>query len=179
MLRQRLPRVARDLTREEGKTLAEATGEVTRAVDVLRFYGSEGWRMADQAFPSAVPDTSISVRRDPLGVVGIISPWNFPIAIPAWKIAPALIARNAVVTKPAQLTSLSVWHLASALTDAGLPAGVLNVVHGTGSAVGDALVSHRDVAAISFTGSSARRAWPGRWPQRSSSKPSGTAVATA
>ena len=155
LLRRRLPDVARDLTREEGKTLTEATGEVTRAVDVLRFYGSEGWRMADDAFPSAVPNTSIAVRREPLGVVGIISPWNFPIAIPAWKIAPALISGNAVVVKPAQLTSLSVWHLASALTDAGMPAGVLNVVHGSGSAVGDALVGHADVAAISFTGSSA------------------------
>src|SRR5690606_4218828 len=102
---------------------------------------------------SVFPSTTVQTRREPLGVVGLITPWNFPIAIPAWKMAPALISGNAVVIKPAELTPLSVNHLATALLDAGLPAGVLNVVHGSGSVVGDALVRHEDVAAVSFTGS--------------------------
>ncbi len=153
ILLSRLETVAADLTREEGKTLAEASGEVARAADVLRFYGGEGRRMAGQTLPSAVPDTLVYTRREPMGVVGLITPWNFPIAIPAWKAAPALIAGNAVVLKPAGLTPASAWHLASALETAGLPRGVFNLVIGTGSTVGDALVEHSMVAAISFTGS--------------------------
>lgn len=153
LLRQRQEEVATDLTREEGKTKAEAMGEVRRAIDVLRFFGSAGWRPSGETLPSVFPSTTVQTRREPLGVVGLITPWNFPIAIPAWKMAPALISGNAVVIKPAELTPLSVNHLATALLDAGLPAGVLNVVHGSGSVVGDALVRHEDVAAVSFTGS--------------------------
>ncbi|WP_116953482.1 aldehyde dehydrogenase family protein [Jiangella endophytica] len=155
LLSARLEEAARDLTREEGKTLAEARGEVQRAADVLRFFGGEGWRSAGDVYPSSVPSTLTYTRKEPVGVVAAITPWNFPIAIPAWKIAPALVAGNAVVLKPAGLTTVSTWHLARALVDAGLPSGVLNLVHGSGALLGDALVSHRDVAAVTFTGSTA------------------------
>ncbi|MGH3358204.1 MAG: aldehyde dehydrogenase family protein, partial [Nocardioidaceae bacterium] len=155
LLRRRHADIARDLTREEGKTLAEATGEVRRAIDILRFFGAAGWHSGGDTLPSAMPDTSVYTRAEPLGVVGLITPWNFPIAIPAWKMAPALISGNAVVIKPAELTPVSVGHLSQALMDAGLPAGVLNVVHGKGSVVGDAMVRHREVAGVSFTGSTA------------------------
>ncbi|MFC4786625.1 aldehyde dehydrogenase family protein [Nocardioides sp. MAHUQ-72] len=155
LLRQRHADIASDLVREEGKTLAEATGEVRRAIDVLRFFGAGGWRSTGETLPSVVPSTSIHTRSEPLGVVGLVTPWNFPIAIPAWKMAPALVSGNAVVIKPAELTPLSVNHLATALLDAGLPAGVLNVVHGEGSVAGEALVAHEGVAAVSFTGSTA------------------------
>jgi acyl-CoA reductase-like NAD-dependent aldehyde dehydrogenase len=153
LLQERRDEVARDLTREEGKTLAEAVGETQRAVDILRFYGGEGWRSGGQTLPSSVPDTFVYTRREALGVVVAITPWNFPIAIPAWKIGPALIAGNAVVLKPADLTPVSAWHLTRALADAGLPAGVLNLVLGKGSVVGAALVADPRVAAVSFTGS--------------------------
>lgn len=155
LLRQRHDGIATDLTREEGKTRAEAMGEVRRAIDVLRFFGSAGWRPSGETLPSMMPNTSVHTRQEPLGVVGLITPWNFPIAIPAWKMAPALVSGNAVVIKPAELTPLSVNHLATALVDAGLPAGVLNVVHGSGSLAGDTLIRHQDVAAVSFTGSTA------------------------
>ncbi|WP_158168213.1 aldehyde dehydrogenase family protein [Mycolicibacterium smegmatis] len=153
LLRRRHEEIATDLTREEGKTRAEAMGEVRRAIDVLRFFGSAGWRPSGETLPSTMPNTSVHTRREPLGVVGLVTPWNFPIAIPAWKMAPALVSGNAVVIKPAELTPLSINHLATALIDAGLPAGVLNVVHGSGSLAGDALVRHQEVAAVSFTGS--------------------------
>ncbi len=140
VLRGRHEDAARDLVREEGKTLTEARGEVRRAIDVLRFFGSEGWRLGGQVLPSSLPDTMVHTRREPVGVVGLITPWNFPIAIPAWKLAPALIGGNAVVLKPAELTPVSARHLTEALVRAGLPAGVLNVVHGSGAVVGEALV---------------------------------------
>lgn len=146
-------RVATDLTREEGKTVAESRNEVARAVDLLRYFGSEGWRLGGQMLPSATPDTMNYTRREPMGVVGIITPWNFPIAIPAWKIAPALVSGNTVVLKPAELTPLSAQYLLNALTEAGMPPGVINVVHGPGAAAGEALVRNHRVAAVSFTGS--------------------------
>ncbi|MCS5497876.1 aldehyde dehydrogenase family protein [Cnuibacter physcomitrellae] len=155
ILRERRSDVAADLVREEGKTLAEATGEVGRAIDVLRFFGGLGWAASGQVLPSATPGTTIHTRREPLGVVGLITPWNFPIAIPAWKTAPALLAGNSVVLKPAELTPASASHLAAALVEAGLPAGVLNIVHGKGSIVGDALAHDRRIAGLSFTGSTA------------------------
>ncbi|MFR9754881.1 aldehyde dehydrogenase family protein [Streptomyces sp. TR06-5] len=155
ILRSRLDGVARDLVREEGKTLAEAKGEVQRAVDVLRFFGAQGWSSNGDCLPSGQPDTLVHTRREPLGVVGLITPWNFPIAIPAWKAAPALVSGNAVVLKPAELTPVSAHHLAAALTEAGLPPGVLNVVHGRGGTAGAALVADPRVAGISFTGSTA------------------------
>jgi alpha-ketoglutaric semialdehyde dehydrogenase len=155
ILRSRHDDVARGLVAEEGKTLAEARGEVRRAIDVLRYFGSQGWRTDGDVLPSATPGTTIFTRQEPLGVVGLITPWNFPIAIPAWKTAPALISGNTVVLKPAELTPLSAANLAAALTEAGLPPGVLNVVHGRGSVVGDALARDARVAALSFTGSTA------------------------
>lgn len=153
LLIERQGAIAEDLVREEGKTLAEAKGEVKRASDVLRFFGSLGWAPTGEVLPSGLPDTSITTRREPLGVVGLITPWNFPIAIPAWKAAPALVSGNAVVLKPAELTPLSATHLARALQDAGLPAGVFNVVHGKGRVVGDALARDPRIAGLSFTGS--------------------------
>lgn len=153
LLIERQTAIAEDLVREEGKTLAEAKGEVKRASDVLRFFGSLGWAATGEVLPSGLPDTTITTRREPLGVVGLITPWNFPIAIPAWKAAPALISGNAVVIKPAELTPLSATHLARALQDAGLPAGVFNVVHGKGRVVGDALARDPRIAGLSFTGS--------------------------
>ncbi|HEY8295269.1 MAG TPA: aldehyde dehydrogenase family protein [Micrococcaceae bacterium] len=155
LLQERRAAVAEDLVREEGKTLAEAMGEVGRAIDVLRFFGSLGWAPTGEVLPSGLPNTSVYTRREPLGVVGLITPWNFPIAIPAWKSAPALISGNAVVLKPAELTPMSATHLARALTDAGLPDGVFNVVHGKGRIVGDALARDRRVHGLSFTGSTA------------------------
>jgi alpha-ketoglutaric semialdehyde dehydrogenase len=155
ILRSRHDDVARGLVAEEGKTLAEARGEVRRAIDVLRYFGSQGWRTDGDVLPSATPGTTVFTRQEPLGVVGLITPWNFPIAIPAWKTAPALISGNTVVLKPAELTPLSAANLAAALTEAGLPPGVLNVVHGRGSVVGDALARDARVAALSFTGSTA------------------------
>ena len=153
LLLDRQTAIAEDLVREEGKTLAEAKGEVKRASDVLRFFGSLGWAATGEVLPSGLPDTTITTRREALGVVGLITPWNFPIAIPAWKAAPALISGNAVVIKPAELTPLSATHLARALQDAGLPAGVFNVVHGKGRVVGDALARDPRIAGMSFTGS--------------------------
>lgn len=153
LLLDRQAAIAEDLVREEGKTLAEAKGEVKRASDVLRFFGSLGWAATGEVLPSGLPDTTITTRREPLGVVGLITPWNFPIAIPAWKAAPALISGNAVVIKPAELTPLSATHLARALQDAGLPAGVINVVHGKGRVVGDVLARDPRIAGMSFTGS--------------------------
>jgi acyl-CoA reductase-like NAD-dependent aldehyde dehydrogenase len=153
LLMERHARIARDLCREEGKTLAEAGGEVTRAADILRFHGGEGWRAGGETLPTSVTGTLLYTVREPLGVVGLITPWNFPIAIPAWKLAPALVVGNAVVMKPSGLTGLTATHLARALVDAGLPAGVLNVVLGAGRVAGVALVDDPRVAAISFTGS--------------------------
>ncbi|WP_091465818.1 aldehyde dehydrogenase family protein [Paenarthrobacter nitroguajacolicus] len=153
LLIERQAAIAEDLVREEGKTLAEAKGEVKRASDVLRFFGSLGWAATGEVLPSGLPDTTITTRREPLGVIGLITPWNFPIAIPAWKTAPALISGNTVVIKPAELTPLSANHLARALQDAGLPAGVFNVVHGKGRVVGDALARDPRIAGMSFTGS--------------------------
>ncbi len=152
LLSERAEQVALDLCREEGKTLAEARGEVSRAVDVLAYFGGEGWRLFGQVVPSSTPDTLLYTRREPLGGVACITPWNFPIAIPAWKIAPALVAGNAVVFKPASLTPLTAYHLVRALQDAGLPPGVLNLLYG-GRQLGDALVGDPRVAGISFTGS--------------------------
>lgn len=153
ILRSKLEVIARDLTREEGKTLGEATGEVKRAADILDFFGAECWRATGLALPSGVSNTHVYTRREPLGVVGLVTPWNFPIAIPTWKAAPALAAGNAVVMKPAQLTVVSTMHLANALMEAGLPAGVFTLVHGKGTVVGNAIVNHELVKAVSFTGS--------------------------
>ena len=145
--------IGRMLAREEGKTLAEAVGETVRAAQIFRFFAGEAIRMAGDVIASVRPDVDVDVTREPVGVVGLITPWNFPIAIPAWKIAPALAYGNTVVFKPADLTPGSAHMLAKIIHEAGAPAGVFNLVMGRGSVVGNALVAHPDVKAISFTGS--------------------------
>lgn len=153
ILRRRVDEIAPVLTREEGKCLNEARGEVMKAVNVLEFTASEGRRPTGQVIPSDMPGTFIYTTRTPLGVVGIITPWNFPICIPAWKIGPALLEGNAVVFKPATLTPGTAMLLVKAFEEAGLPPGVVNLVYGSGSVVGNAIVDDKRVAAISFTGS--------------------------
>ncbi len=155
LLTERLEDVARTLTREEGKTLAEARGEVTRARDILRYFAGEGWRVGGDVLPANTTNATLSSRREPLGVVAAITPWNFPIAIPAWKIAPALVYGDTVVLKPASATPLTALRLVECLVDAGLPAGVLNLVAGSGSTVGAALTGDPVVRALTFTGSHA------------------------
>ena len=141
-----------DLTAEEGKTRAEGVAEVRRAAQILRYYGNEGDRQSGEIYASPRSGEQILVTRKPVGVVGVITPFNFPIAIPAWKIAPALIYGNTVVWKPASTVPLLALRLASALNSVGLPAGVLNLLIG-GTSVGDGIVNHPSVDAISFTGS--------------------------
>lgn len=141
------------LAREEGKTLAEAKGETLRAAQIFRFFAGEAVRIGGDALESVRPGVSIEVVREPVGVVGIITPWNFPIAIPAWKIAPALAYGNTVVMKPAELVPGCAHVLAKILHDAGVPPGVFNLVMGRGSVVGNAIVMHPEIDAISFTGS--------------------------
>ena len=153
LLESRADQVAREMTREEGKTLPEARGEVGRAVNILRYIGGEGARLSGHHVPSERDRVFIQTRRRPLGVVGLITPWNFPIAIPAWKAAPALVAGNAVVLKPSDLSPLCSLRLVEALDEAGVTKGAINLVTGPGSKVGNELVTNHDVKAISFTGS--------------------------
>src|SRR5437899_327853 len=153
MLLARKDELGRLLSREEGKTLPEGVGEVVRAGQIFKFFGGEALRLAGEKIPSVRPGIDVEVTREPLGVIGLITPWNFPIAIPAWKIAPALAYGNCVVFKPAELVPGSAWALTDILHRAGVPAGVFNLVMGRGSVVGDVMVRHRDVSAISFTGS--------------------------
>jgi alpha-ketoglutaric semialdehyde dehydrogenase len=141
------------LAREEGKTLPEAIGEVVRAGNIFKFFAGEALRIGGDAVASVRPGIGVEVTREPVGVVGLITPWNFPIAIPAWKTAPALAYGNAVVLKPADLVPGSAWAIADILHRAGLPAGVFNLVMGRGSEVGQVLLEDRRVDAISFTGS--------------------------
>jgi len=145
--------LGRLLSREEGKTLPEGIGEATRAGHIFKFFAGEVLRTAGDKLPSVRPGIDIEITREPVGVVALITPWNFPIAIPAWKIAPALAYGNTVVFKPADLVPGSAWALAEILAKAGIPSGVFNLVMGRGSVVGETLVNHPDVNAISFTGS--------------------------
>ncbi|MBB4051753.1 aldehyde dehydrogenase (NAD+) [Devosia subaequoris] len=141
------------LSREEGKTLPEGIGEVTRAAQIFDFFAGEVLRLSGEVLPSVRPGVGVEITREPLGVIGIITPWNFPIAIPAWKIAPALAYGNTVVVKPADLVPGSTWAIVDILVRAGLPKGVLNLVMGKGSVVGQTMLDSKDVNAISFTGS--------------------------
>lgn len=141
------------LSREEGKVRAEGVGEVTRAGQVFKFYAQEALRVVGEHHVSIRPNITIDVRYEPVGVVGLITPWNFPIAIPAWKTAPALAYGNSVVFKPADLTPAMGWAMAEILSRSGLPEGVFNLVMGAGSVVGQALTESRDINAVSFTGS--------------------------
>jgi aldehyde dehydrogenase (NAD+) len=152
-LESRLAKIGEEMTREEGKTLPEAKGEVKRAINILRYFGGEGARMFSYQIPSERDNVFCYTLRKPLGVVALITPWNFPSAIPAWKLAPALVAGNTVVLKPASLAPLSAYRIVEALHEAGIPAGVLNYLTGAGGAVGNALVEHPAVRAVSFTGS--------------------------
>ena len=145
--------LGRILSREEGKTLPEGIGEATRAGQILAFFAGEALRLNGELVNSIRPGVGIEITREAVGVIGMITPWNFPIAIPAWKIAPALAYGNTVVIKPAEIVPHSAWALVDILNRAGLPKGVLNLVMGKGSVVGQALVEHPDVAAITFTGS--------------------------
>ncbi len=141
------------LAREEGKTLPEAVGEVGRAGAIFKFFAGEALRPGGETMPSVRPGVGVEITREPIGVVGIITPWNFPIAIPAWKIAPALAFGNCVVFKPADLVPGSAWALADILARSGLPKGVFNLVMGRGTEVGATLLDDARVAAITFTGS--------------------------
>ena len=141
------------LAREEGKTRAEGIGEVARAGQIFKFFAGECLRLSGETLPSVRPGIGVEITREAIGVVGLITPWNFPIAIPAWKIAPALAFGNCVVLKPADLVPGSAWALADIIHRSGIPAGVFNLVMGRGRVIGEALVQHPGIAAISFTGS--------------------------
>ena len=141
------------LAREEGKTKPEGIGEATRAGNIFKFFAGECLRLSGEIVPSVRSGVSVEITREPVGVVGLITPWNFPIAIPAWKIAPALAYGNCVVLKPADLVPGCAWALAEIISRSGIPAGVFNLVMGRGSVIGDPLVNHPGVSAISFTGS--------------------------
>ncbi|SEB68070.1 aldehyde dehydrogenase family protein [Nitratireductor aquibiodomus] len=145
--------LGRLLSREEGKTLAEGIGEVVRAGQVFKFFAGEAVRLPGERLDSIRPGVEVDMRREPMGVIGMITPWNFPIAIPAWKIAPALAYGNAVVLKPAELVPGSAWALAEILSRSGLPEGVFNMVAGRGSELGPRMIENPKVRAISFTGS--------------------------
>ena len=141
------------LSREEGKTRAEGIGEAARAGNIFKFFAGECLRLAGESMASVRPGIGVEVTREPLGVIGLITPWNFPIAIPAWKVAPALAYGNCVVLKPADLVPGCAWAIADIISRSGIPAGVFNLVMGRGSVVGDVLVNHPGIDAISFTGS--------------------------
>ncbi|HEV3468859.1 MAG TPA: aldehyde dehydrogenase family protein [Pyrinomonadaceae bacterium] len=153
LMEERKEELAALLTREEGKTLAEARGELQRAINVAEFCAGESRRMNGETIPSELPANFAYTVRQPHGVVAVITPWNFPVAIPTWKIAPALVAGNTVVFKPATLVPATAVRLVEIFQEAGVPPGVLNLVLGSGSAAGDEIVSHPAVRAISFTGS--------------------------
>jgi aldehyde dehydrogenase (NAD+) len=153
LLDARAETIGLDLAREEGKTLAEAIGETRRAAAIIRYFAGQTLDPDGETYPSSSPKTFLFARRIPLGVVTVITPWNFPIAIPAWKIAPALAFGNTVCWKPAEIVPLTAVNLVATLVEAGLPSGVLNLVLGRGADVGDTLVAAPEVAALSFTGS--------------------------
>jgi aldehyde dehydrogenase (NAD+) len=153
LLEQRKEELARTMTKEMGKVLEEARGDVQEAIDMAFFAAGLGRRPFGETIPSELPDKFCFTWREPVGVVGVITPWNFPVAVPSWKLFPALMAGNTIVFKPAEDTPLCGVRLAEVLLEAGLPAGVLNLVHGTGPEAGAPLVAHPDVNCISFTGS--------------------------
>ena len=153
LMEERGDELARSITMEEGKPIGDAMGEVKRSMNITEYAAGEGRRMFGNTTPSELPNTVAYTSRRPLGVVGIITPWNFPLAIPAWKIAPALICGNTLVFKPASATPMTAVALTKIFEDAGLPPGVLNLVTGPGGSVGNTIVDHPDVSGVSFTGS--------------------------
>src|SRR6202166_5196108 len=153
LLVQRKEEFSRDMTREMGKVLAETRGDVQEAIDMTYYMGGEGRRLFGQTTPSELPNKFAMSMRQSIGVCGMITPWNFPMAIPSWKMMPALVAGNTVVLKPAEDTPLSSYHLVQILMEAGLPNGVVNLVGGDGPGAGASLTKHADVPVVSFTGS--------------------------
>lgn len=153
ILDRKFEQLAADMTREEGKTLPEARGEVRRSINIFRYFAGEGARLEGLLVPSERDRVHMFSIRKPVGVVGLITPWNFPSAIPAWKLAPALICGNTVVMKPASAAPLSAWRIVEACHEAGVPKGVVNFVAGSGSALGAALLNAPALKAVSFTGS--------------------------
>lgn len=152
-LERRLDEIAETMTREMGKTFPEAKGETARGVAILRYYAGEGMRKIGDVIPSSDSEGLMFTTRVPLGVVGVITPWNFPVAIPIWKIAPAIVYGNTVVFKPAQETAVTAAKIVECFHEAGLPAGVVNLVMGRGSVIGDGIINHPDIQGITFTGS--------------------------
>jgi aldehyde dehydrogenase (NAD+) len=159
ILDRKFDQVAAEMTREEGKTLPEAKGEVRRSINIFRYFAGEGSRLPGMLVPSERDRVHMFALRKPIGVVGLITPWNFPSAIPAWKLAPALICGNTVVLKPASAAPLSAWRIVEALNEAGAPKGVVNFVAGAGGELGHALVDAAPLRAVSFTGSCAIGNW--------------------
>jgi alpha-ketoglutaric semialdehyde dehydrogenase len=153
VIESRLEEIAETMTREMGKTLPEAKGETARGIAILRYYAGEGMRKIGDVIPSSDNEALMFTTRTPLGVVGVISPWNFPVAIPIWKMAPALIYGNTIVIKPATETAVTAAKVVECFHEAGFPAGVVNMVTGSGSVIGQGLVEHPDVNGITFTGS--------------------------
>ncbi|HIA03449.1 MAG TPA: aldehyde dehydrogenase family protein, partial [Myxococcales bacterium] len=152
---ERKEKIGRLLTQEEGKILPESLGEVQKTLNILEYQAGEGRRLSGYSRESEMPRNYAYTRREPLGVVALITPWNFPVAIPAWKIAPAIIAGNTVVLKPSELTPATAEEVVKCFVDAGAPRGVINLVHGLGSEVGEVLINAPEVQAVSFTGSNA------------------------
>jgi aldehyde dehydrogenase (NAD+) len=159
ILEKKFDQLGAEMTREEGKTLPEAKGEVRRAINIFRYFAGEGSRMDGVMVPSERERVHVFAMRKPIGVVGLVTPWNFPIAIPAWKMAPALICGNTVIVKPASVSPLCAWRLVEALHEAGIPKGVINFVAGSGGELGAAMVNAPQVKAISFTGSNEIGNW--------------------
>ena len=153
ILDRKFEQIAADMTREEGKTLPEAKGEVRRSINIFRYFAGEGSRMPGMLVPSERDRVHMFALRKPIGVVGLVTPWNFPSAIPAWKMAPALICGNTIIVKPASVAPLSAWRIVEALHEAGVPKGVVNFVAGSGGELGNALVNAKSLKGVSFTGS--------------------------
>ena len=159
ILDSRFEAIAAEMTREEGKTFPEAKGEVRRTINILKYFAGEGSRMGGHLVPSERDRVHMFAIRKPIGVVGLVTPWNFPSAIPCWKLAPALICGNTVVIKPASAAPLSAWRIIEALHEAGIPKGVVNFIAGSGGTLGKALVEAKPLKAISFTGSEGIGKW--------------------
>jgi aldehyde dehydrogenase (NAD+) len=153
ILDRKFEQLGEEMTREEGKTFPEAKGEVRRAINIFRYFAGEGSRMPGMLVPSERDRVHMFALRKGIGVVGLVTPWNFPSAIPAWKLAPALICGNTVVLKPASASPLSAWRIVEACHEAGIPKGVVNFVAGSGGTLGAALVNAKPLKAVSFTGS--------------------------
>src|SRR3954464_8952020 len=152
-MEERRQELANAATREEGKTITETGRDIQRAINVVEFFAGEARRITGETIPSELPNNFCYTLKQPVGPVGIITPWNFPIAIPIWKIAPALVSGNTVVFKPATLTPLTGALIVEIFDECGLPPGVLNLVYGSGREVGDTIVRHPAILAVSFTGS--------------------------